>query len=102
MILDEAIEAWRIRELERELARKDKALAESAALLVLQKIPSPYGGRGRRHAGEERTLILGLLSEAQAAGARLSWACKVVGLTERTVQRWAAHGGGNDLRRPPV
>ncbi len=31
------IEAKRIRELERELARKDKALAEAAALLVLQK-----------------------------------------------------------------
>ena len=31
------LEARRIRELERELARKDKALAEAAALLVLQK-----------------------------------------------------------------
>ena len=30
-------DAKRIRELERELARKDKALAEAAALLVLQK-----------------------------------------------------------------
>lgn len=30
-------EAKRIRELEREVARKDKALAETAALLVLQK-----------------------------------------------------------------
>jgi transposase len=27
--------------------------------------------------------------------------CKVVGLTERTVQRWAAQGGGDDLRRGP-
>lgn len=32
-----AAEAKRIRELERELLRKDKALAEAAALLVLQK-----------------------------------------------------------------
>ncbi len=31
------LESKRIRELERELARKDKALAEAAALLVLQK-----------------------------------------------------------------
>ncbi len=30
-------ESKRIRELEREVARKDKALAETAALLVLQK-----------------------------------------------------------------
>ena len=33
-----SVESKRIRELERELARKDKALAEAAALLVLQKI----------------------------------------------------------------
>jgi transposase len=32
-----SLEAKRIRELERELARKDKALAEAAALLMLQK-----------------------------------------------------------------
>ena len=32
-----SLESKRIRELERELARKDKALAEAAALLVLQK-----------------------------------------------------------------
>jgi transposase-like protein len=31
------VEAKRVRELERELARKDKALAEAAALLVLKK-----------------------------------------------------------------
>ncbi len=30
-------EARRVRELERELARKDKALAEAAALLILKK-----------------------------------------------------------------
>ena len=30
-------EVLRVRELERELARKDKALAETAALLVLKK-----------------------------------------------------------------
>jgi transposase-like protein len=31
------VEAKRVRELERELARKDKALAEAAALLILKK-----------------------------------------------------------------
>lgn len=31
------VEARRVRELERELARKDKALAEAAALLILKK-----------------------------------------------------------------
>jgi transposase len=32
-----SLEARRVRELEKELRRKDKALAEAAALLVLQK-----------------------------------------------------------------
>ena len=34
----------RIRESEKELDRKDKALAETAALLVLKKKPMPSGG----------------------------------------------------------
>ena len=37
-------EARRVRELEREVARKDKALAETAALLVLKKKPRRSGG----------------------------------------------------------
>ena len=39
----------RIRKLERELARKEKALAEAAGLLILKKSGPPLGGRGRRH-----------------------------------------------------
>ena len=39
-------DAKRIRELERELARKDKALAETAALLVLQKKFQAFMGGG--------------------------------------------------------
>lgn len=31
------VDRWRIKELERELRRKDRALAETAALLVLSK-----------------------------------------------------------------
>jgi transposase len=37
-------EARRVRELERELLRKDKALAETAALLVLKKKVQDYWG----------------------------------------------------------
>ncbi len=37
-------EARRVRELERELLRKDKALAETAALLVLKKKIQEYWG----------------------------------------------------------
>jgi hypothetical protein len=50
--------ARRIRRLERELARKDKALAEAAALLVLKKtIESLYqdaGEDGDTPAGSDR------------------------------------------------
>jgi len=38
----------RIASLERELRRKDKALAETAALLVLKKKPWQFGGTGNR------------------------------------------------------
>lgn len=34
--------------LEKELARKEKALAEAAALLVLRKKPMRFGGRKKR------------------------------------------------------
>ena len=37
-------DARRVRELERELLRKDKALAETAALLVLKKKVQDYWG----------------------------------------------------------
>ncbi|WP_437955578.1 transposase [Sorangium sp. So ce119] len=36
----------RVRELERQLRREDKALAAAAAILVLQKKPRPSGGTG--------------------------------------------------------
>jgi transposase len=41
-----SLEAQRIRELERELRRKDKALAETAALLVLKKTVQAIWGDG--------------------------------------------------------
>ena len=48
----------RVRELEKQLRRKDKALVEAAALLVLQKKAQLSGGRGRRHGAEERRMIM--------------------------------------------
>jgi len=48
-------EAKRIRELERELYRKEKALAETAALLVLKKKPRRSGGtRGTTQSGGKK------------------------------------------------
>jgi hypothetical protein len=62
----------RIRKLERELARKEKALAEAAALLVLKKDIEPASRRGRRHRRAERELILNAIGKVQSGGARLS------------------------------
>jgi transposase InsO family protein len=46
-------------------------------------------------------LILSLLEEATGAGARLSKACEVLGLSLRAVQRWRQKGCGEDERRGP-
>jgi transposase InsO family protein len=46
-------------------------------------------------------MILGLLDEAEAAGARLERACEVLGVEPRTVQRWRLRGGGEDGRHGP-
>jgi len=46
-------------------------------------------------------MILGLIREAQVAGARLAPACRVVGLSTRTVERWRHMPDGEDERRGP-
>lgn len=48
-------------------------------------------------------MILGLIQEARASGARLKPCCETIGLDLRTVQRWLKRGpdGGEDLRRGP-
>jgi hypothetical protein len=91
-----------IRRLERELARKEEALAEAAALLVLKK----NGGeraprRGRRHRRAERELILTAITTAQSTGARLARACRVAGISARTIERWRLHPQGDDRRCGP-
>ncbi|WP_411969648.1 IS3 family transposase [Pseudomonas sp. p1(2021b)] len=80
----------RIEQLERELRRKEAALAETAALLVLRKKGRcDLGqGRGRMTSAADRTAALQLIDAAVRAGARQSAACEELGLTERTVQRW--------------
>lgn len=47
-------------------------------------------------------MILEHIAEARACGARQGEAAKLLGLNERTVQRWRAEGGGEDRRRGPV
>lgn len=46
-------------------------------------------------------MILGMIDEAVEAGARLESACELVGLTDRTVQRWREADIGDDGRAGP-
>lgn len=46
-------------------------------------------------------MTIELIKEAASAGARLGPACKILGLSARTVQRWMAAGGGEDGRHGP-
>jgi putative transposase len=47
-------------------------------------------------------MIVELITEAQASGARLRPACKVVGLSTRTVERWRRWPERDDQRRGPT
>ena len=47
-------------------------------------------------------MILGLLDEAQASGARLAPVCEVLELDPRTPQRWKHDGIGDDRRAGPL
>ncbi|MFS8981416.1 IS3 family transposase [Cupriavidus necator] len=80
----------RIRALERELKRKDAALAETAALLVLRKKAGGDLGKGRGGLinVSDRREAIALIDEAVQGGARQSSACEELGLNERTLQRW--------------
>lgn len=66
-----------IRQLEREILRKDKALAEASALLILQKSRLDLGEqtRGRTVTVSDRKAVLALVAEAVAQGSCLHTAC---------------------------
>jgi transposase-like protein len=95
------IDSRRIRQFERELHRKHKALAEMAALIALKNSGALVGGRGREHSKEERVVIAGLVDEAVGGGARQESACDLLGLEARTLQRWKKNTAGDDLRAGP-
>ncbi len=86
-------------QLQREMNRKNKALAEAAALRVLpKKIPGAVGGRGRMSAAQVRTSVTALIAVAVTEGARLAAACAVIGISARPCQRWQGEGQGIDGR----
>ena len=77
------------KQLKAELRRKDKSLAETAALLVLKKSPPNLGGpRGRMTTLQDQQKAIELIDNACSAGARLSSACNVLDVSPRTLQRW--------------
>ena len=50
---------------------------------------------------EERESLKGFINEATASGARQVKACEVVGISERTLQRWRCDDNGRDGRLTP-
>ena len=98
----------RINELERELLRKDRALAETAALLVLSKSRGDVQQkRGRMIGLEDRQALARDIDMAHGAGACLSLACETAGIELRTLHRWKAltglvTGDGRPCARTPA
>ncbi|WP_234992439.1 IS3 family transposase [Roseisalinus antarcticus] len=97
-------EKKRVKDLERELTRKDRALAETAALLVLRKkAGSDLGGRrGRMISTPHRETAIALINDAVTAGARRAKACAELEISDRTLRRWTKNGRVHADQRPLV
>jgi hypothetical protein len=94
-------DAERIRNLEKEVHRKDKASVESAALLVLkEKVQELRGGRGRLTTAQQRRELCSQMEQAVQSGARLSRSCEGLGLHPRTLRRRQADGTAGDRSLP--
>ncbi|MEF3108389.1 IS3 family transposase [Raoultella sp. WB_B2P2-3] len=79
------------KQLKKELLRKEKALAEAAAILVLRKKLRDLlrgNGRGRLTPGDARQQLIQWINETIAGGARRAVACREVELSVRTWRRW--------------
>ncbi|EMY2016024.1 transposase, partial [Salmonella enterica] len=92
----------RLRDLEKELQRKDKALAEAAALLMLrEKFNALWDNSGGRLTPlPVRQKIISLVSEAIRNGARKTRVCQCIGVSIRTLQRWVDGEVINADQRP--
>lgn len=93
----------RIRELVRELRRKDKALAETTALLVLSKNSRRSSPRTRPpdRPGRSPDGRQSHRDRPCPAGARLRLACETDGISVRSFERWkSGRGLATGARRP--
>jgi len=82
----------RIKQLEREVKRKDKALRDRSS-----------AGAVKKSRGDLRQQIAVAIEQARSEGARLEATCEVVGIDARTLQRWKVGDGlqsGAGARRP--
>jgi len=93
-----AEETKRIKELERELRKMEKALAEAAALLVLRKqVPALWATTRTGAKSRDRR-------RGEGSGVGRSpheSVCKEVGIDPRTMQRWTAVDNSDDQRPGP-
>ncbi|MFC5077346.1 IS3 family transposase [Vibrio thalassae] len=91
-----------IKKLQKELQRKESALAETAALLVLKKKVQCLLGRrrGQLTSLSDRQYYVSIVEEAVNAGATREKACNTIGLTIRTLQRWTQSGQVLPDKRP--
>lgn len=97
------VDKAKIKSLEKDLRRKEKALAETAALLVLRKKLNAFWGgrkRGELTSLPERQHLIDLIQEACSGGARLPPAWKVAELSLRTYRRWYCDGKVCADKRP--
>ena len=60
------------------------------------------GPRGRLTSLEDRKMAVKLISEARKNGARLEPACKILGISIRTHQRWVKEGLNEGDQRPLI
>ena len=58
------------------------------------------GPKGRLISAPDRTKTIELINKARAAGARLRPACDILGISERTYQRWTKGGSIQEDKRP--
>ena len=79
----------KIWEQEKEINRKDKALAEMAAIVTLQKNGTAVSGsKGRLILQERRIVLCGLIDDVVHTGARVAPTCAAIGIHARTYRRW--------------
>ncbi|WP_422615214.1 IS3 family transposase [Grimontia marina] len=92
-----------IKALKKELRFKEKALAETAALLVLpKKAEGLLRGRtrGRLTSTDERQYLITLIRDDQQHGCRLEQACHEAEIDLRTYRRWYQQGNVQADKRP--